>query len=467
MDKKMIAIIAVIAVAIIAIAAALVLMNGDKGDKDKKDSDIYQFEGRLPIFGNANNDDYINADDIKFVEDVIAGKATAATLTVDRNYDTGNPTTISMADANADGVVDSKDLQLVKDMVARKHGITISYKNTDNVLSTCKYPLTSIGIAYKTTYELAAAAGLTSKEVKWVCDSVGDVPGKGELRQWYPQFHDAKCFGNRATPDYESMNGDLPSCLITGTKRYYLKTAEEVLGPRGVDIIRLPAYEGGWAIPGMLMLGYLTDNEANAAKYVKMADSVYAPIAKHIKNIPMAERPFVFASHNASAVVGYGDGYIEPVVLAGAATAIDLGYTKGNVDAEAIKEMNPQWILLQPWHGILEQIDNNSVTDTFKWDLNNLYNTANKGIQAIDHTQAYKDGKVMMNTQGVRLGAASFILTAYIANHIYPDVFNFDVKGLYDTYMKTYHPGVDADQWFDYTYFDLAFAEKKRAELQV
>ncbi|MBR4503397.1 MAG: ABC transporter substrate-binding protein [Candidatus Methanomethylophilaceae archaeon] len=265
-------------------------------------------------------------------------------------------------------------------------------------------------------------------------------------------------------PDYESMTGDMPSCIITGTKRYYVKTGEEVLGPRGVDIIRLPSYEDGWAIPGILMLGYLTDNEANAKKYVDMADAVYKTIAKHVKDIPMSERPFVFASHNASAVVDYKNGYIEPVVLAGASTAIDRGYPKGNVDAEAIKEMNPDWILLQPWHGVLEQTDG-SVIDTFKWDLTKLYEDDMKSIQAIDHTQAYEKGKVLINTQGVRLGAASFILTAYIANHIYPGVFNFDIEKLFNDYMKEYHPGVNASEWFQYTYFDLKFADEKYEEL--
>jgi iron complex transport system substrate-binding protein len=458
MDKKIVIVLVVAVVAIAAVAAAILLMNG--GEKGP----VYEYEGRLPIFGNANNDDYINNDDVQFIQDIIDGKTTGSVVvSVLDGYD-GSTINRSLADANADGVVDSKDVELVKKMVKREHGIKISYVNVDNVLSTCKYPLTTIGLAYKTVYELAAAAGLTSEEVKWVCDSVGDVPGKGELRQWYPQFWDAKCFGNRATPDYESMVGDMPSCIITGTKRYYVKTGEETLGPRGVDIIRLPTYEDGWAVPGMLMLGYLTDNEKKAKEYVDMADVVYKTIAKHVENIPMMERPFVFASHNASAVVDYKNGYLEPVVLAGASTAIDRGYPKGNVDPETIKQMDPEWILLQPWHGVLEQTDG-SVIDTFKWDLIKLYEDSNKSIQAIDHTNAYKNGKVLMDTQGVRMGAASFILTAYIANHIYPGVFNFDVEKMFTDYMAKYHPGVDASEWFQYTYFDLEFADEKYEEL--
>lgn len=286
----------------------------------------------MPIFGNANNDDFIDDRDVQFIQDVIDGKKTAKTFTVLDNYTDGKELKRSLADANADGVVDFKDLDLAKKLVARESGIRVNYINVDNVLSDCKFPLTTIAIAYKSHYELAAAAGLTT-EVTYVCDMVGN---NGAYAQWYPQFKDAKCFGNRATLDYEVFKDDLPSCLITGIKKYYAKTAEENLGSLGVDIIRLPAYENGWAVPAILTLGYLTGHETEANKYVKMADAIYNPINEYVKDIPMSERPFVFIHHNASAVTGYGDGVIETATLAGAATAIDRGYPKGNVDAETI-----------------------------------------------------------------------------------------------------------------------------------
>jgi len=126
--------------------------------------------------------------------------------------------------------------------------------------------------------------------------------------------------------------------------------------------------------------------------------------------------------------------------------------------------MKTDWIVLEPWHGVLETTDG-SVLDTFKWDLNNLYNTDNKGIQAIDHSDVYKNKKVLMFTQGVRFGPASFIATAYIANHIYPDKFNFDIEKFFNDYLAAYHPGVKASDWFQYTYFDLEFADQKYKEL--
>jgi iron complex transport system substrate-binding protein len=317
-----------------------------------------------------------------------------------------------------------------------------------------------MAVAYKSHYELVAAAGITT-EVTYVCDMVGYSGGKyGDYSQWYPQYKDAKCFGNRATPDYEVFTDNPPSCFITGTKTSYAKTAEENLNKLGVDIVRLPAYENGWAVPAMLMLGFLTGHEDTASKYVEKADYVYNTIEAHVKDIPMSQRPYVFIHHNATQVSKYGSGVIETAVLAGASTPIDRGFPAGKVDAEAVAlTMNPEWIVLEPWHGVLETTDG-SVDATFAWDLDNLYNKDKAGIQAIDHTQAYKDGKVLMFTQGVRFGPSSYIATAYIANHIYPGVFNFDVEGLFNDYMKTYHPEVNAKEWFEYTYFDLEFAEK-------
>ena len=60
MDKRILAVIAIIAVVVIAAAALLLLNSGNGGDKDK----TVDMDTRLYIYGNANNDDYLNNDDI-------------------------------------------------------------------------------------------------------------------------------------------------------------------------------------------------------------------------------------------------------------------------------------------------------------------------------------------------------------------------------------------------------------------
>ena len=319
MDKKMVIIIAVVAVVVVAgVVAAVMLIKNDDSYKDSV------FEGRLPIFGNANNDDYIDGRDVEYIQDIIDGKKTAKMYTVLDNFTDGKKLERSIADANGDGVINQADIDLVKKLINRESGIRVYYINVDNVLSSAKYPLTTAAVAYKTTYPLMVAAGL-SDTVEYVCDMVGN---NGDYAQWYPMFKDCKCFGNRATPDYEIFvkeGNTPPSYLITGTKKYYAKTAEESMASLGTDIVRLPVYENGWSVPAALTLGVLTGKESTIRDYVDRADYVYNTIEEHVKNIPMDQRPFVFVNYTGTGVTDYGSGIVETVVRAGGATPIDRG----------------------------------------------------------------------------------------------------------------------------------------------
>lgn len=68
MDTKIIAIFAA-AIVIAASGTAAFVLLGDKDD-DLKQKDV---TGRLVIYGNANNDDYLDNDDVSFLQNLIDG----------------------------------------------------------------------------------------------------------------------------------------------------------------------------------------------------------------------------------------------------------------------------------------------------------------------------------------------------------------------------------------------------------
>ena len=86
MDKKIIITIVAVAVAImVAVPVAIVMTN------NSKDKGSTTAEDRLLIYGNANNDDYLDQKDVDMIRDIIDKKTTW-----DR---TKNP----FADTNHDG----------------------------------------------------------------------------------------------------------------------------------------------------------------------------------------------------------------------------------------------------------------------------------------------------------------------------------------------------------------------------
>ncbi len=144
MDKKMTMIVAVILVVVI-VAAAFVVMGGS-GNKDSSGSSI---ESQLQIRGNANGDYTIDSKDMDIVEDIIAGKKTLA------DY--------PLADVNDDKKVDETDKKLLQDLIDRKEGCKVYVlcldTSAEQTTVECTYPLRNLVAHGSNIFEPALYAG--------------------------------------------------------------------------------------------------------------------------------------------------------------------------------------------------------------------------------------------------------------------------------------------------------------------
>ena len=115
MDRKVIYAIAVVAILVVASVGVYFVMSKDRGADDSPSS----LDGaELKVFGNINGDRYLDADDADMIRDLIAQGATA------EEY--------PLADANRDGVIDSKDVDVVT-AVAEGRDTTIWHINYHDV----------------------------------------------------------------------------------------------------------------------------------------------------------------------------------------------------------------------------------------------------------------------------------------------------------------------------------------------
>ena len=115
MDKKVIYAIAVVAILVVASVGVYFIMSKDRGADDSPSS----LDGaELKVFGNINGDRYLDANDADMIGDLIAQGATA------EEY--------PLADANRDGVIDSKDVDVVT-AVAEGRDTTIWHVNYHDV----------------------------------------------------------------------------------------------------------------------------------------------------------------------------------------------------------------------------------------------------------------------------------------------------------------------------------------------
>lgn len=452
MDKK-IAVTAGIVVVLLVVCVSVVLTVGG-GEEKPNYGDSTDLTGRLTIFGNANNDDYIDQRDVEYVQKIISGQEKAVYFDCYLEYG-GKLVSRTLADANCDGKVDEADVKWIQRMVDREQNMMVNYYDVDSVVASCTYPLDTMAVGYKSNYEAVLICGAEDK-VMYACNQVADG---GAYNQWYRMFDDAQGMGSRFTPDYEIFlkeGNEKPSFILSGTRAWFDNNMEETVGPLGIDVVRLPFWEDNVTVSAVITLGYLLNEEENAYGYAAVADSVLKTVEERTRDIAMKDRPLVYASYNGTKISTMHNGVNELVTAAGGRTVIDEGYKPGtSVDAETVAlTMDPDFIVFSIYQGFLETFVDHDTTKKVMYDT--ASKTEGKYIDFIEHTRAYKEGDVIVFGQGTYMGPASYITVAYLANAIYPELFDFDVDGMFSEYIEKYHPDYSFEDFEGINFFDLS-----------
>ncbi len=136
--KKILAIVVVLILVVSAACVALLYMN--KGDTNRVISG--GAAGCLQVYGNANNDYYINNDDVSLIEKIISEEL---------DWETDYP----FADANCDSEVDDDDVAFVKDIInatktnkAPANMVGYATDRVDGYIETINVPVTAASFSY-------------------------------------------------------------------------------------------------------------------------------------------------------------------------------------------------------------------------------------------------------------------------------------------------------------------------------
>lgn len=134
MDKKILVIATVAIMAVAAVAGAVIVTNNDDGGSKTTS----KATGRLAVYGNANNDDYLNTSDIDTIQSIL------------NTIDSGGEWDYKLypyADANVDGKVTNEDLTYVENLLKKdemlKSGkkMNMYYTNCNGVTCSVNYPI--------------------------------------------------------------------------------------------------------------------------------------------------------------------------------------------------------------------------------------------------------------------------------------------------------------------------------------
>lgn len=290
MDQKT-TIIAVAVVAVVAIAAvaAFVIMNNNSGgggdDPGEKGviPDLDEFPARLAVLGNANCDDYLDNQDVKYVENLISKG--------NINY-----TKEWMCDANKDGYINKTDVEVIKKMINNQQDI-VYYVGVHD------YDIRSYDMSHPETKVVALIQ--PPIDTMLVLDKsliVGVDDRLATTGSAYDRYKDVLDLGGKVTivgscgsPDKQILanlmkdNGNRLT-IVCGQKDYYATTAEEDFEGLNLQVIRMATWENAQPIHGLLTTAYLLQKTDEAYTYLTWYEGVENYVEQKAKLIPASEK---------------------------------------------------------------------------------------------------------------------------------------------------------------------------------
>ena len=363
----------------------------------------------LGIFGNANNDDTINEDDIAYVEGIIDGTYEATDL----------------ADANYDGRVDEDDIIQI-DLIIRDEENELTVIDTANRTVTLKMPVERI-----ITVTDDAAEAL---RVLHAVDSIVGVSVETlENEAYLPEFSQIENVGRWNEPNFEmifTLEPDLIISYKTATPKYLDPTLEGT----GISSVALDLYRADDMREEMMMLGYIVGKKAEAERYIELFNKVVDAVDEKVSQIPSDSRTRVYLE-------GYSDlktytkgkgGDLACTMAGGVNIASDLEGSYPEVDSE--------WIMIQDPDVIVRLSAPSEIPCGYAVDDPSSFAAKREEIMnrtGWDHIKAVEDERVYMLLYEFGASPGVPVTIAYMAKWFYPDLFpELNPKGLHREYME-------------------------------
>lgn len=408
MNSKII-IAAIAVIAIVAVVAAFVVGSDNDDDNGKV---VSGNETRLTVLGNADLDDDIDQNDISAIEKIIDLGGTVAEY--------------PYADANNDSVINQDDVDFVKKMIS-KDKMRIWYYNVDNEIASVSYPLTGTIIAtYNKTLEACRTLGLSS-QVIGTDDMTFDWP------TYFPEFQSLPSVGNRMTPNVEKILEISPDAYLCGTKQWFGATLESDLAGKGIDILRIPTWEEGKVLSGMITLGFITNHETQASKYIDWAEGILDKVSSVVDAKSESERPSVIVldANNYLSTKKSGSGQYENSVTAGGYNIVK----NISSDESYYKTLTMEWILSKdPQYIIFSQ-----GSTKYQWSDSELQAKYDSLAEDFKLSSAYQNGNMHILNLEIFIGPSYPISVMYMAKWFYPEEFaDVNVESLLQEYIDTF-----------------------------
>ncbi|MGP8322123.1 MAG: ABC transporter substrate-binding protein [Methanosarcinaceae archaeon] len=393
------------------------------------------FDYTLGIFGNANEDDTINIQDVECIESVI--------------FELDDQT--QLADANYDGginILDMTHIELI--ILGEEKKITIMDGNEEAL--TVQKPVERIIVEYLDNAELVRVLNRTDRVV-----GVDFIIN--ETRIQFPVLSKRSCVGAMHEPDYEKVLSLNPDLLLT----FSSSTSEKKEKLPGVDVVFLGMYYPDLADPensrftgGVRKLGYILNANDAAGEYLNWRMGWINKIKSKTREIPENEKQKVFVcayqyphTETTSFKTYTGvDTLTQMATLAGGKCISDIlpEFTEPayqvTVDPEWLIEQNPDYIII---HAVRYTYSGMTLDPAHGYDADDPAGLKKGRDEFMNRPElanvnAVKNGNVYILSGNFRNDATGgFMGAAYMAKIFYPDIFyDLDPQALHQEYLSRF-----------------------------
>jgi iron complex transport system substrate-binding protein len=377
----------------------------------------------LGIFGNANEDDTINMQDVTYTELIILEYR-------DRT---------ELADAKYDGEIDILDMtQIALIILGREKELT--FVDSADRVATVDKPIERIVAGYRHPIETLRSLKVPKEMIVGVEETWLDPV-------FFPEFADTPTVGIVWTPDVEailSLNPDLVILIGSTTMSGAVDTATDVLELAGVTVIRISLTMPETYPELVSKLGYVFDRNEEAEEFNEFIDRCLSSVSE--TTIPEEDMPKVYFESSFgsySVIMESCKPYIE---MAGGRDV--FAGLSGDIDPEAVVEQNPDIIVKKAPReyrdciGYGVDMDDTEAMEAIRAEI--------MSRPELQNVEAIKTGQVYvvcgyLTPGGPVSGTRSFLLPAYLAKMFHPNLFeDVDPTMLHQEYITEFQ-GLDID----------------------
>jgi len=426
MDSKILIGAAVIVIVAIAGVGAFFLMNGNHGGSDPDPFVTNSDTNRLLVYGNADNNNYLDKDDIKFINDIVKNGEWDK-----KKY--------PFADANQDGKVTSADADTVQNFLDGKKG-TMYYMDWNLEVSSVPYPLTGkFAVAYDSSLWIGQIVGFY-EDVTYMSRPQGFVDGlREDMFPGAAERIEAQGGTQRYEFDLERLIAANISVCLGDTNALTDNFISKVKSYPSITPILLPEnreHNGlNWS-NSVITLGVMMNKQDNTKEYIKYIEEVSGKIESAVKEATKSQEtktyllvycdpyePGWYVDIRGTDPELYGDVVTcEKLPLKSAMAPQGDGYIQTSV--ENILALDPDVIIFSTWGPFME----NYTIDEYKA-------LVHEKLDYLKESTAYKTNQcysISYEVYGTLPGIAGLI---YLGSQIWPDLFD-EKQGL--EYIQEY-----------------------------